>query len=72
MKTLAILTRRQDAGADDFERLGELEIQAVWRAWLLGSCALCTGWPTVQELRWGWKRFRGRSPRLCRRIAACG
>lgn len=31
MKTLAILTRRQDAGANDFERLGELETQAVWR-----------------------------------------
>lgn len=36
MKTLAILTRRQDAGADDFERLGELEIQAVWRGMAAG------------------------------------
>lgn len=36
MKTLAILTRRQHAGADDFERLGELEIQAVWRGMAAG------------------------------------
>ena len=36
MKTLAILTRRQDAGADDFERLGERETQAVWRGMAAG------------------------------------
>jgi hypothetical protein len=36
VKTLAILTRRPDAGADDFERLGELEIQAVWRSMAAG------------------------------------
>ena len=36
MKTLAIPTRRPDAGADDFERLGEVEIQAVWRGMAAG------------------------------------
>lgn len=37
MKTLAILTRRQDAAADAFERLGRLETQAVWRGMAAGT-----------------------------------
>jgi hypothetical protein len=36
VKTLAILTRRQDAGTDDSERLGELETRAVWRGMAAG------------------------------------
>ncbi|MCU7376199.1 hypothetical protein PEC18_36790 [Paucibacter sp. O1-1] len=37
MKTLAILTRRQDADTDAFERLGEFETQAVWRGMAAGT-----------------------------------
>jgi hypothetical protein len=37
MKTLAILTRRQGASAESFERLVTLEIQAVWRGMSVGT-----------------------------------
>lgn len=38
MKTLVILTRREGAPAEAFQRLVELEIQAVWRGMAAG-CA---------------------------------
>ena len=37
MKTLVIATRRPDAPAEAFERLGQLEVQAVWRGIAAGT-----------------------------------